>query len=147
MRVAPVHQIEAYRASGQRERPAQRLVVAVVEAEGDRGHLNLYIRRCGSRMSLMPETVRVHVSTDAFTVALSRFTELFGRLHKIVQQPLGVAQLAPETLGIVVRDDAASTAGDIRTCLQPSDRLLRLVAALETLERDLVIPEVLRHAG
>jgi hypothetical protein len=91
-----------------------------------------------------------HVTVDAdaseFLEAVSSLTELLERLRQLVHGFVDVSELSFELASIDLRDDAALGAVNLRAVFKPSDRLLRLVAALRACERELLVAKELTHA-
>jgi hypothetical protein len=93
----------------------------------------------------MIQTVMCSIDTQAFVAKVLRLAELLELLDERVNGVIGILQSTPDVFGVIVRDDAAGGARDIRVRLDPSDRLCELVATFEALERELSVLEVLRH--
>lgn len=93
----------------------------------------------------MGDSVRVDLDSREFVANVSRLAELLERVFQAVNRSVDVPHAIPQALGVIVRNDSALGTGDVRVTLKPSDGLLELVAALETLERDLSGAEMLSH--
>jgi hypothetical protein len=93
----------------------------------------------------MSDNKVITCDASAFLAAVESLTELTERIPKLVDGLLGVRELGFELASVVVRDDSALRTSDVRTCLQPSDRLLRLVAALTAWERECLVIKELIH--
>jgi hypothetical protein len=81
-------------------------------------------------------------ASELLTV-LSELDRLIQALPELFDGLVNISELSPE----LARIDDASTfrAGRIRFSIKPSDRLLKLVAALRTCERELLIAKDLTH--
>ena len=95
----------------------------------------------------MSEQAAVTVSVDNSELirTLSRLTELTQRLHQVVNGLVRFSQPGSKLARFVMSHDGAGGTGNVRARLKPSDRLLKLVAALNACEREVLVAEELTH--
>ena|SRR5688572_2705449 len=93
----------------------------------------------------MTDTVVPRLNTSEFVTAVTSLAESLDRVLQAINRSVHVGHRLPQFLGVIVSDDPAVGAGDIRACLQPSDPLLKLVAALEAFEREIAGSEEFGH--
>src|SRR5688572_29408005 len=92
-------------------------------------------------------TATVTVDSDEFVAAVSSLAELLERLPELVNGLVGILELGSEIGHIKDVEFPAGGAGVpiLRVGLKPSDRLLKLVAALQACERELLVAKELAH--
>jgi hypothetical protein len=88
----------------------------------------------------MEADAKVTISADA-----SQLAPVLAELRELVERSTARGELAPAELDLLDEpsqlvcfdvDGSASPAGELRVLLQPTDRLLELVAALRAWDRD-----------
>jgi hypothetical protein len=89
----------------------------------------------------------IEADADELLTALSTLTELAKRLPQLFDGLVHVSELGSELACIESADLTAlgTSVGKLRVRLKPTDRLLKLVAALQACERELLIAKELAH--
>lgn len=93
-----------------------------------------------------PPVVSIELDVADFMAAVSTLTDLAERLPELLQRLVHLAELGAELATLHQSDESAGRTGEIRARLEPSDRLVKLVAALTACERELLVAERLAHA-
>ena len=81
----------------------------------------------------MKPEVKLSLDTSGAESAFSRLSELAEVAPELVQCLVNTPHPFSKLFSFVMCNDAAGGAGDIRTRLEPTDFLLKFVAALEVL--------------
>ena len=87
-----------------------------------------------------PVIQTIEADADELLTALSTLTELAKHLPQLFDGLVHVSELGSELACI-------ESVGELRVRLKPTDRLLKLVAALQACERELLIAKELAHAA
>jgi hypothetical protein len=96
---------------------------------------------------MMMPSVSIDVDSDEFLRSISLLAELLERLPELVNGLVSLGQLGPE-FACLEDADLSTLRTDmsvLRIGLKPTDRLLKLVAALQACERELLIAKELAH--
>jgi hypothetical protein len=97
----------------------------------------------------MNEYATLTVDVEKFKDVLSSLTEVSESLLKLFEGLTGFSELSPKLFRVVVVGGVARGADkrEVRLRLEPSDRCLDLLAALQAGERQMLIAKELIHAA